>query len=96
MRVAAPDLHAPPLESPKEGAGAPPGGYLDPHIKLKQKTRRTEAVDEALYRRGHARTAFGTVADYHICHIYHMYYIFETPENQFPGVGELVPPTDPD
>ena len=57
------NLHAPPLETPKEGAGAPPGGYLDPHIKLKQKTRRTEAVDEALYRRGHARTAFGTVAD---------------------------------
>ena len=66
MQVAAVDLYAPPLETPKEGAGAPPGGYLDPHIKLKQKTRRTEAVDEALYRRGHARTAFGTVADINI------------------------------
>ena len=55
----------PPLETPKEGAGAPPGGYLDPHIKLKQKTRRTEAVDEAPYRRGHANAAFGTVADIH-------------------------------
>ena len=63
MRVAARDLHAPPLETPKEGAGAPPGGYLDPHIKLKQKTRRTEAVDEAPYRRGHANAAFGTVVD---------------------------------
>ena len=47
MQVHAVLLHAPPLETPKEGAGAPPGGYLDPHIKLKQKTRRTEAVDEA-------------------------------------------------
>ena len=53
----------PPLETPKEGAGAPPGGYLDPHIKLKQKTRRTEAVDEAPYTLEHAHTAFGTVAD---------------------------------
>ena len=82
-QVAAVDLHAPPLETPKEGAGAPPGGYLDPHIKLKQKTRRTEAVDEAPYTRGHARTAFGTVADIYIyiyiytyIHIYIYIYIY--------------------
>ena len=29
-------------------------------------TRRTAAVDEAPYRRGHAHTAFGTVTDIYI------------------------------
>ena len=47
--------------------GAPPGGSTwnleELRLSLNLETRRTAAVDEAPYRRGHANAAFGTVAD---------------------------------
>ena len=59
--------HAGPKKHHQMKPGAPPGGstwnLVELRLGLNLETRRTAAVDEALYRRGHARTAYGTVAD---------------------------------
>ena len=69
-RPAATHLHAlppPPKKHPQLNPGAPPGGstwnLVELRLGLNLETRRTAAVDEALYTRSHARTAYGTVAD---------------------------------
>ena len=50
--------------------GAPPGGstwnLVELRLGLNLETRRTAAVDEAPYRRGHANAAYGTVADIYV------------------------------
>ena len=68
--AASPDaanLRAPPKKHPQLNPGAPPGGstwnLVELRLRLNLETRRTAAVDEALYSRSHARTAYGTVAD---------------------------------
>ena len=58
----------PPKKHPQLNPGAPPGGstwnLVELRLGLNLETRRTAAVDEALYTRSHAKTAFGTVADF--------------------------------
>jgi hypothetical protein len=60
----------PPKKHPQMKPGAPPGGstwnLVELRLGLNLETRRTAAVDEALYTRSHARTAYGTVADIYI------------------------------
>ena len=58
----------PPKKHPQLNPGAPPGGstwnLVELRLGLNLETRRTAAVDEAPYRRGHANAAYGTVADF--------------------------------
>ena len=61
-------ISMPPLKKHHQlNPGAPPGGstwnLVELRLGLNLETRRTAAVDEALYSRSHARTAYGTVAD---------------------------------
>ena len=53
-QVHATDLGYPPLRNSKEGAGAPTSTWSS---QLHLETRRTQAVDGALYRPGHATCA---------------------------------------
>ena len=44
-------------------AGGSTWNLVELRLETQLETRRTEAVDEATYSRGHAKTAFGTVAE---------------------------------